>query len=163
MTSTWNKWGTLVPLTVVHLDRNQVVDIKTPERDGYLALQVGCGQKNTKFLKKPQIGHYLKANVGPKSYLKEFKITPENKLPIGYMIGTRHFTVGQYVDVKGKSKGKGFQGAMKRWGFRGLPASHGHSLSHRSHGSTGQCQEPGRVFKGKKMAGRGDCSLLFVN
>lgn len=93
--------------------------------------------------------------MAPKSFLKEFKVTPENVLPVGYMIGVRHYTPGQYVDVIGKTKGKGFQGVMQRWGFRGLPASHGHSLSHRSHGSTGQCQDPGRIFKGKKMAGRG--------
>ena len=155
MTSTWDKWGSLIPLTIVHIDRNQVVDIKTPEKDGYHALQIGCGQKNPKFLKKSLMGHYLKADVGPKTYLKEFKITQENQLPVGYVISPRHFTAGQYVDIKGKTKGKGFQGAMQRWGFKGLPASHGHSLSHRSLGGTGASQDPGRVFKGKKMAGRG--------
>jgi large subunit ribosomal protein L3 len=162
MVSTWDKWGSLIPLTVVHMDRNQVVDIKTPERDGYHALQIGCGQKNPKYMRKSQMGHYLKADVGPKTYLKEFKITEENKLPIGYVISPRHFTVGQFVDIKGKTRGKGFQGAMQRWGFKGLPASHGHSLSHRSLGGTGACQDPGRVLKGKKMPGRGGYKMRMM-
>lgn len=162
MTSTWDKWGSLVPLTIVHMDRNQVINIKTLENDGYNALQIGAGEKNLKYMRKSQMGHFLKSNVSPKTYLKEFKITKENVLPIGYMIGIRHFTPGQFVDIQGKSKGKGFQGAMQRWGFRGLPASHGHSLSHRSLGSTGACQDPGRVFKGKKMPGRGGYKLQMM-
>ena len=163
MTSTWDKWGSLIPLTVIHLDRNQVVDIKTKERDGYSALQVGSGQKNPVRMNKAQIGHYLKAGVAGKSFLREFRVSEDCVLPVGYMIGVRHFTPGQYVDVTSKSKGKGFQGVMQRWGFRGLPASHGHSLSHRSHGATGQCQDPGRVFKGKKMAGRGGNKTRVVH
>ena len=159
MMSTWDKWGNLIPLTMIHMDRNQVVNIKTKEKDGYSALQIGAGQKNLKNMPKSQIGLYLKSNIPPKSFLKEFKITEENTLPIGYMVGIRHFTPGQFVSIQAKSKGKGFQGVMQRWGFKGLPASHGHSLSHRSHGSTGGCQDPGRVFKGKKMAGRGGHKL----
>lgn len=155
MTSVWDKWGKLIPLTVVHVDRNQIIDIKTPEKDGYLALKVGAGSKNTRFMRKSDMGQFIRANVSPKTYVQEFKVSRDCVLPVGYMVGVRHFTPGQFIDVKAKSKGKGFQGVVARWGFKGNPASHGHSLSHRSHGSTGACQDPGRVFKGKKMAGRG--------
>jgi large subunit ribosomal protein L3 len=95
MTSVWDKWGKCIPLTVLHLDRNQVIDWKTKEKDGYCAMQIGCGAKGLSNLKKPQIGHYLKNNLPPKSYLKEFKMTADNYLPIGYMIGVRHFTPGR--------------------------------------------------------------------
>lgn len=154
MTSVYDKWGHLIPLTVIQLDRCQVIRVKEKAKDGVDSMLVGCGERSLKNLRKSDIGQFLKANVPPKLHLSEFKISPENKLPVGYMIGVRHFNVGQFVDVQSKSKGKGFQGVMKRWNFKGLPASHGVSVSHRSPGSTGQRQDPGRVWKKLKMAGR---------
>eukprot|EP01016_Furgasonia_blochmanni_P016782 TRINITY_DN1979_c0_g1_i1.p2 TRINITY_DN1979_c0_g1~~TRINITY_DN1979_c0_g1_i1.p2 ORF type:complete len:523 (+),score=131.34 TRINITY_DN1979_c0_g1_i1:118-1686(+) len=154
MTGLFDKWGTRHHLTVLQVDRCQVIQLKNKEKDGYDALQLGVGEKNIKKLLKPEIGHYLKAGTPPKRRLIEFKITPENFLPVGYQLSVRHFTPGQLVDVRGITQGKGFQGPMKRWGFGGQPASHGVSISHRSHGATGQRQDPGKVFKGKKMAGR---------
>lgn len=105
-------------------------------------------------LKKPQVGHYLKHGLPPKRHLSEFSVTPENFLPIGYLLGPRHFQIGQWVDVQGTSKGKGFQGVMKRWNFSGQEASHGNSRAHRLPGSIGNAEYPGKVWKGKKMAGR---------
>jgi len=131
-----------------------VLRVKEKERDGVDSIQVGCGEKALPYIRKSQMGHFMKAGVPPKKHVSEFKISPENKLPVGYMIGVRHFTVGQYVDVQSKSKGKGFQGVMKRWNFKGQPASHGCSLTHRHPGSTGNNTDPSRVFKKKKMAGR---------
>jgi large subunit ribosomal protein L3 len=154
MTSAYDKWGHMIPLTVLQIDRCQVIRSKTVTQDGYDSLLLGCGEKSLNTLTKPMLGVFLQANVPPKLNLAEFRISPENALPVGYMLGVRHFNIGQYVDVKAKSKGKGFSGVMKRWNFDGQPASHGCSVSHRMPGSTGQRQDPGRVFKGKKMAGR---------
>lgn len=136
--------------------------MKTNEKEGYCALQLGAGDTNIKTLKKPDIGHYLRAQVPPKKVLKEFKVDPENLLPVGFQLSVRHFTPGQYVDCSGISQGKGFQGVMYRWGFRGGPATHGNSLSHRSLGSTGQRQDAGRVWKLKKMAGRMGGDNIYV-
>lgn len=121
--------------------------------DGVDAIQVGCGSRKLSKLKKPQAGHYLKYGLPPKMHLAEFPVTPENFLPIGYLLGPRHFHVGQFVDVQATSKGKGFQGVMKRWNFSGQEASHGNSKAHRLPGSIGNAEYPGKVWKGKKMAG----------
>lgn len=162
MTSTYNKWGHLIPLSVIQLDRCQVLRVKTKERDGVDSILVGCGERNLKNMRKSEMGLFMKAGVPPKQDIGEFKISPENRLPVGYMLGVRHFTVGQFVDVKSLSKGKGFQGTMKRWNFGGLPASHGTSLTHRSGGSTGQRQDPGRVWKKLKMAGHMGYDQIIV-
>ncbi|EGR34111.1 hypothetical protein IMG5_023250 [Ichthyophthirius multifiliis] len=154
MTSIWDKWGTLVPLTVIQLDRCQVVQVKTEEKEGYNALQLGIGELNPKRIKKPQIGHFMKSNIPSKKDLTEFKVSKDCLLPPGFMLSARHFTPGQLVDVSGISVGKGFQGCVKRWNFKMQDATHGNSLSHRVPGSTGQRQDPGRVFKQKKMPGR---------
>lgn len=155
MTSFWTKWGQQYPVSVIQIDRCQVLQVKTKEKDGRDAIQVGSGQvNNPNAWRKPQIGHFAKAKVPPKRHIKEFHVTQENHLPLGWMIGPSHFRVGQYIDVKGTSKGKGTQGVMKRWNFKGQFASHGNSKAHRKPGSIGQCEYPGRVFKGKKMAGK---------
>lgn len=154
MTALYNKWGHLIPVTVIQLDRCQVLRVKDKETDGVDSILVGCGERSLKNMNKPEMGMFMKAGTPPKQDISEFRISPENKLPLGYMIGVRHFTVGQFVDVKSRSTGKGFQGCMKRWNFDGLPASHGCSVSHRSHGSTGNHQDPGRVWKKIKMAGQ---------
>lgn len=154
MTGTWDRWGKRIALTVLQVDRCQVVQVKTKEHDGICALQLGAGQKSLKRLKKPDIGHFLKHGLPPKEYLYQFNITPENILPPGYQLGARHFTPGQYVDVSGISNGKGFQGTVKKYHFKMQPATHGCSLSHRAMGSTGQRTDPGKVYKKKKMPGR---------
>ncbi|CAA7405876.1 unnamed protein product [Spirodela intermedia] len=154
MTALWNKWGERVPITVLWLDDNIVSQVKTLDKEGITALQIGAGQKKAKHLTKPELGHFRAQGVPLKRKLKEFPVTEDALLPIGTPITVRHFVPGQYVDVIGITRGKGFQGGMKRWGFSGMPASHGASLSHRSIGSTGQRDAPGRVFKGKKMPGR---------
>ena len=150
--------GQQVPVTVLWSKGCQVIAHKSDEKHGYTALQLGLGSikgpVKPNRLSKAIRGCYAKANVEPKYRLKEFRVFPEAILPIGQEIAVSHFTVDQYVDVTGTSIGKGFAGVMKRWNFKGLPASHGTSVSHRSHGSTGQRQDPGRVFKNKKMAGR---------
>lgn len=146
--------GEHVPVTVLKVDNCQVVSQKTDERDGYNAVQLGVGKAKVKNVRKPQRGHFAKAKVEPKRKLAEFRITADSQIEPGKELAASHFVAGQFVDVKGVSKGKGFSGAMKRHNFGGLEASHGVSISHRSHGSTGQCQDPGRVFKGKKMAGQ---------
>ena len=154
MTHFWNKWGAMVPCTVIQIDRCQVTQVKTKEKDGVNAMQVGCGEERLKNLTKPLAGHFLKNNLPPKDDLAEFPVTPENFLPVGYCLGPRHFSIGQFVDVISLSKGKGYQGVMKRWNFSGQGAAHGNSVSHRHPGSIGNREYPGKVFKGKKMAGR---------
>lgn len=142
-----------MPCSVIQLDRCQITQVKRKEVDGYDAIQVGCGEERLRNLKKPQAGHFLKNNLPPKNDLAEFIVSPENFLPVGYFIGPRHFRIGQYVDVQSWSKGKGFQGVMKRWNFKGQGASHGNSVSHRHGGSIGNREFPGKVFKNKKMPG----------
>ena len=164
MTHFWNKWGQLVPCTVIQIDRCQVTQVKTKEKDGRDAIQVGCGEQRLKNLAKPQAGHFLKYNLPPKRELVEFPVTPENFLPVGYALSPRHFSIGQFIDVQAVSKGKGYQGTMKRWNFSGQNASHGNSLSHRHPGSIGNNEFPGKVFKGKKMAGQlGNVNSTVMN
>jgi len=145
--------GRQVPVTVLQLDGLQVVAQRTAERDGYTAVQLGAGEAKAKRTTGGMRGHFAKANVTPKRKVAEFRVTPDCLIGVGEEITADHYFAGQFVDVAGTSLGKGFQGAMKRHNFGGLRASHGVSVSHRSHGSTGQCQDPGKVFKGKKMAG----------
>lgn len=153
MTRIFTDQGVHVPVSVLQLDNCQVVAHRTEERDGYTAIQLGAGTAKTKNVSKAEKGHFAKAQVLPKRKVAEFRVAKENLVSVGAEITADHFIPGQKVDVVGISKGKGFAGAMKRHNFGGLRASHGVSISHRSHGSTGQCQDPGRVFKGKKMAG----------
>ena len=153
MTRVFAADGAHVPVTVLALEGNQVVAQRTLDKDGYVALQIGAGTRKAKNVAKPQRGHFAKANVEPKAKLKEFRVTEENLVDVGLEITADHFVEGQMVDVAAITIGHGFSGAMKRWNFGGLRATHGVSLSHRSHGSTGQRQDPGKVFKGKKMAG----------
>ena len=145
--------GENVPVTVLQIIDLRVIAHKTVAKDGYNALQVGFGKAKVKNVSKPMRGHFAKAKVEPKQRLVEFRISDDNFVEIGAEFSAKHYVDGQYVDVCGTSIGKGFAGGMKRHGFGGLRASHGVSISHRSLGSTGQCQDPGRVFKGKKMAG----------
>ena len=164
MTGTWDKFGTWFPLTVLKIDRCQVTYVKTDEKDNYFAIQLGAGEKDPQNTNHPMLGHFIKHKVPPKRDLKEFKVTPDCLLPIGYILGPRHFIPGQYVDVVGTSKGKGWQGVMKRWNFAGGVASHGNSKKHRSAGSIGNREKPGRVFKGKRMAGQlGDSKKTVQN
>ncbi len=153
MTRMFKDDGTHVPVTVLHLDDVQVVDVRTQERDGYTALQLGWGRAKVKNVTQPNKGHYARLKVEPKRKLVEFRVSEDAVLQSGDTLSAAHFVVGQMVDVCGVTKGKGFAGAMKRWNFRGLEASHGVSVSHRSHGSTGNRQDPGKTFKNKKMAG----------
>jgi large subunit ribosomal protein L3 len=153
MTRLFQDDGRHVPVTVLELDKVQVVARRETDRDGYTAVQLGAGSAKAKNLSKPQRGHFGKAEVEPKARLVEFRVDEDGLLDIGAELSADHFVAGQLVDVAGVTQGKGFAGAMKRWGFRGLRATHGVSVSHRSHGSTGNRQDPGRVFKNKKMAG----------
>jgi large subunit ribosomal protein L3 len=153
MSRVFNEDGRQVPVTVLQLDALKVVAKRTMEKDGYTAVQLGAGVSKAKNVCKPLRSHYSKAKVETKRLLREFRVSSENLIDVGAEITANHYVEGQYVDVSGVSIGKGFAGAMKRHNFSGLRASHGVSISHRSHGSTGQCQDPGRVFKGKKMAG----------
>ena len=153
MTRLFMEDGRQVPVTVLQLDGCQVVAQRTHEKDGYSAVQLGAGGAKAKRVSQAMRGHFAAANVAPKRKIAEFRVDPDNLLGVGEEITADHYFEGQFVDVSGTSIGKGFAGAMKRHNFGGLRASHGVSISHRSHGSTGQCQDPGRVFKGKKMAG----------
>ena len=154
MMSIYDDWGILRPITVLHLDRNQIIQHFTEEKNGFNAMQVGFGEKSLNTINKCQMGHFLKAGVHPKRHLKQFNVDPEHFLPIGFQIGPRHFTPGQFVDVISVAKNKGTTGAVRKWGFKGQSNSHGTTKTHRSLGSTGQCQDAGRVFKGKRMHGR---------
>ena len=145
--------GKQIPVTVLQLDNLQVVAQRTVENHGYSAVQLGCGTAKAKNVSQPMRGHFAAAKVEPKRKIAEFRVAPENLIGVGEEITADHYFEGQFVDISGTSIGKGFAGAMKRHNFGGLRASHGVSISHRSHGSTGQCQDPGKVFKGKKMAG----------
>ena len=153
MTRLFLEDGKQVPVTVLQLDNLQVVAQRTSEKDGYTAVQLGAGNAKAKRTTAALRGHFAKANVAPKRKVAEFRVSPENLIDVGAEISAEHYAAGQFVDIAGTSIGKGFAGAMKRHNFGGLRASHGVSISHRSHGSTGQCQDPGKVFKGKKMAG----------
>ncbi len=153
MTRIFRDDGTHVPVTVLHLDTLQVVATRTMETDGYTAVQLGLGKAKVKNVSKPNRGHFAKQKVEPKAKLAEFRVAEDALLEPGASLSAAHFLEGQRVDVTATSKGKGFAGAMKRWNFAGLEASHGVSISHRSHGSTGNRQDPGKTFKNKKMAG----------
>ena len=145
--------GKQIPVTVLQLDGLQVVSQRTADKHGYSAVQLGTGTIKAKRVSQALRGHFAVAQVEPKRKVAEFRVAPENLIEVGAEITAEHYAAGQFVDVSGTSIGKGFAGAMKRHNFKGLRASHGVSVSHRSHGSTGQCQGPGKVFKGKKMAG----------
>jgi len=145
--------GKQIPVTVLQLDGLQVVSQRTTEKHGYSAVQLGTGTIKAKRVSQAMRGHFAVAQVEPKRKVAEFRVAPENLIEVGAEITAEHYAAGQFVDVSGTSIGKGFAGAMKRHNFKGLRATHGVSVSHRSHGSTGQCQDPGKVFKGKKMAG----------
>ena len=153
MTRLFDEAGTQVPVTVLSLDGCQVTAQRTQERDGYVALQLGAGAKKAKNTTKAERGHFAKALVEPKHHVAEFRISEDNLIEVGSEFTADHFLPGQKVDIAGVTVGKGFAGAMKRWNFGGMRATHGVSVSHRAHGSTGQRQDPGKVFKGKKMAG----------
>jgi len=164
MTRLFQDDGTSVPVTVLHLDSVQVVQQRTMERDGYTALQLGWGHQKPHRVTQPNRGHFAAAKVEPKRKLVEFRVDADALVDVGATLSAAQFLVGQRVDVTGTSKGKSFQGGMKRWNFRGLEASHGVSVSHRSHGSTGNRQDPGKTFKGKKMAGHmGDERVTTLN
>ena len=153
MTRLFQDDGRHVPVTVLALDNVQVVARRESDRDGYTSVQLGAGTAKAKNLTKPERGHFGKAEVEPKARVAEFVVAEDALLDVGAEVTADHFIAGQLVDIQGVTQGKGFAGAMKRWGFGGLRATHGVSVSHRSHGSTGNRQDPGRVFKNKKMAG----------
>jgi len=153
MTRIYNDAGEHVPVTVLRMENCQVVAQRTQEKNGYTAVQLGVGLAKVKNTSKAERGHFATASVEPKAKVAEFRVSPENLLDVGSEITVEHFVIGQKVDVTGTSIGKGFQGVIKRHNFGGGRATHGNSVSHRSHGSTGQRQDPGKVFKGKKMAG----------
>jgi large subunit ribosomal protein L3 len=162
MTRLFMEDGRQVPVTVLQMEGVQVVAQRTNEKDGYTAVQLGAGAAKAKNVSQPMRGHFARASVAPKRKIVEFRVAPENLIGVGEEITADHYFEGQFVDVSGTSIGKGFAGAMKRHNFAGLRASHGVSISHRSHGSTGQCQDPGRVFKGKKMAGHMGAAKVTV-
>ncbi len=164
MTRIFTDAGEHVPVTVLKVDNCQVVAHRTQEANGYTALQLGAGSRKVKNVTRAQRGHFAKAQVEPKAKVVEFRVSPENLIDVGAELTADHFVTGQYVDVTGTSIGKGFTGAMKRWNFGGLRATHGVSISHRSHGSTGNRQDPGKTFAGKKMAGHyGDERITTQN
>lgn len=153
MTRLFAEDGRHVPVTVLKVENCQVVDVRTPARDGYSAVQLGAGAAKARNVARPMRGHFARARVEPKALLREFRVDEDAVLEVGAELTAKHFVSGQFVDVAGISIGKGFAGGMKRHNFGGLEATHGVSVSHRSHGSTGNAQDPGKVFKGKKMAG----------
>ncbi|MFL4969502.1 MAG: 50S ribosomal protein L3 [Xanthobacteraceae bacterium] len=153
MTRVFTDAGEHVPVTVLRLGQCQVVAHRTKDKNGYVALQLGAGGRKVKNVPKAERGHFAIAKVEPKRKVTEFRVSEDAVIPVGAELTADHFVVGQYVDVTGTSIGKGFAGPMKRWNFGGLRASHGVSISHRSHGSTGGRQDPGKTFKNKKMAG----------
>lgn len=153
MTRLFHDDGTTVPVTVLHLDDVRVIAQRTTEKDGYEALQLGIGKSKPKNVTKANKGHFAKAGTEAPRKVVEFRVAADAKVEPGTSLTVNHFVVGQKVDVSGMSRGKGFAGVMKRWNFAGLEASHGVSISHRSHGSTGNRQDPGKTFKNKKMAG----------
>jgi large subunit ribosomal protein L3 len=154
MTQIFKDNGEVIPVTVLHVDENVVLSVKNEEKNGYDSLQIAAFDQKMQRLSKSIRGIFEKAKVAPKKKIKEFSINKKYALKVGDVINVNHFKKGQYVDITGTSIGKGYAGVMKRHNFKGLEASHGVSVSHRSAGSTGQCQDPGKVFKGKKMAGR---------
>jgi len=153
MTRIFDANGAHVPVTVLRLQNCQVVAQRVSEKNGYCALQLGAGKAKVKNVSRAERGHFAVASVEPKRKVAEFRVSPDNLIDVGAEITADHFVEGQFVDATGISIGKGFAGAMKRHNFRGLEMTHGVSVSHRAHGSTGQMQDPGKVFKGKKMAG----------
>jgi large subunit ribosomal protein L3 len=164
MTRVFTDAGEQVGVTVLKVDNCQVVAQRTQEKNGYTAVQLGVGLRKVRNTSKALRGHYAKASVEPKRKVAEFRVSPDNLIDVGAELTVEHFVVGQFVDVTGTSKGKGFQGVMKRWNFGGGRATHGNSVSHRIAGSTGQRQDPGKVFKGKKMAGHlGDERITTQN
>lgn len=154
MTRVFAEDGRHVPVTVLTVPDCQVVAVRTMDKDGYTAVQLGAGKAKAKNTTKPMRGHFAAAKVEPKAFIAEFRVSEDALIDIGAELSAEHFVAGQRVDISGTGIGKGFAGAMKRHNFHGLRASHGVSISHRSHGSTGNSQDPGRVFKGKKMAGQ---------
>jgi large subunit ribosomal protein L3 len=164
MSRVFNEEGNHVPVTVLKVDNCQVIAVRTEEKDRYNAVQLGVGTRKTKNVTKPERGHFAKAKVEPKRKLAEFRVDKNALLEVGVELSAEHFIPGQFVDVTGISIGRGFQGVMKRHNFSGLRATHGVSVSHRSHGSTGQRQDPGKVFKNKRMAGHmGDVRVTTQN
>ncbi len=164
MTRIYNDAGEHVPVTVLRMENCQVVAQRTQEKNGYTAVQLGVGLAKVKNTSKAMRGHFAAASVEPKARLAEFRVSADNLLDVGVELTAEHFVPGQKVDVTGTTTGKGFQGVMKRYNFGGGRATHGNSLSHRVHGSTGQRQDPGKVFKGKKMAGHmGDVRVTTQN
>jgi large subunit ribosomal protein L3 len=164
MTRIFTEAGEHIPVTVLKLENVQVLGHRTEEKNGYTALQLGAGTRKVSRVTRAERGSFAVAKVEPKRKLAEFRVSADNLIEVGAEITADHFVKGQMVDVTGSSQGKGFQGAMKRWNFGGLRATHGVSVTHRSHGSTGQRQDPGKVFKGKKMAGHmGDTRITTQN
>lgn len=164
MSSMFTEQGERITLTFLQLDNCQIVGHKTLSRDGYNAVVLGATLKKPSKVSKSMKKVFANAKVEPRAKLKEFRVSEDNMLAVGSEVTPSHYEIGQYVDVTGRSIGKGFAGVMKRHNFAGLEATHGVSISHRSHGSTGQCQDPGKVFKGKKMAGHmGDKNVTIQN
>ena len=163
MTRLFDETGVHVPVTVLSLEGCQVTAQRTKDKDGYVALQLGAGAKKPKNTTQAERGHFAKAQVEPKHTVAEFRVSEDNLIDVGAELSADHFLAGQKVDVSGVTVGKGFAGAMKRWNFGGMRATHGVSVSHRAHGSTGQRQDPGKVFKGKKMAGHLGQELSLIH
>ena len=164
MTRVFNENGQSIPVTVLKIETNIVSMIKTIESDGYSALQISSTEQKETKVSKPKLGHFKKNNITPQKDIKEFRVKDTSGIEIGQKFEVDHFEEGSFVNVRSRSKGKGFAGTIKRHNFKGKDATHGNSISHRTPGSTGQCQFPGRVFKGKKMAGQmGDVMVTRKN